>query len=286
MFIPEFENIQVKLKTTQQCGRWKNKLGYLPNPNELISVHWSVLKTTSYRRNRILVTCDECKKNFKKRICDLDESISAHLCKTCTIKGERNPQFRKPYSLNAKIGITNWFQKNGNPFTWESTKAKIKNKNGWKITAEKNRGSHRTVDSKIKMSTAAKLAFKKGTRVPSNRWGTAKILYYNGIAYQSSYELRFLKYVDSINKLNLIERGPIIEYLGPDEKIHNYFIDYRIKNTNTCIEIKSSYLLKKYPELTKLKKEAAGKIVDYHLILDNKFDKIDALFIDNTERAL
>jgi hypothetical protein len=129
---------------------------------------------------------------------------------------------------------------------------------------------------KDKISKSSIESFKAGRRKVSSGWGNIKIKNYNGIDYQSSYELRFLKFLESINKLNIIERGPIISYFV-DDKEHTYHSDFRIKNSNIVFEIKSTYVWNRKLETNLLKKEAAEKIYQYFIILDNNFQKIESI---------
>lgn len=97
---------------------------------------------------------------------------------------------------------------------------------------------------------------------------------YKNIDYQSSYELKFLLFVDELGMLDLIERGPKIIYKDKENKEHSYFSDFKIKNSNIVFEIKSTYTWKKNLEINLLKKEASEKIYNYILVFDNKFNKI------------
>jgi Na+/phosphate symporter len=54
-----------------------------------------------------------------------------------------------------------------------------------------------------------------------------------------------------------------------------------IKNTNIVFEIKSTYIWKKYYEKNILKKEAAEKLYQYHLIMDNNFEILLSLLEKN-----
>ena len=60
-----------------------------------------------------------------------------------------------------------------------------------------------------------------------------------------------------------------------DDIKHSYFSDYKIKNTNIVIEIKSKYMWKKNFKINIAKKEYAEKLYDCNLIIDNDFNKIN-----------
>ena len=175
---------------------------------------------------------------------------------------------------NTKISLKKFRDENANPFTWKSTKDKIKDANVWEKIAKKNTGKTRTDETKKLQSKSALLAFKEGRRVPCKRWGKTLIKQYKGIDYQSSYELKFLQIIDEEKLLDYIERGPIIEYLDKQNKMHNYFVDYKLKNTNIVFEIKSTFIWKKNLEINLIKKEATEKIYKFVLIMDNKFNKL------------
>jgi len=278
MYIKEYENVEVVLTHYTQPDRWKKTLGYRPNINEPFLVHWSLLKSKrDYRIKFIKVKCDDCGVIFERRIRDLKPDKNEHFCTKCQNKGDRNGNFGKPNN-NAKIGLKKWLNENGNPFTWESSKQKIKEKQGWIKMAEKRKGTKLSDDIKKRMSDAAIKAFKEGRRKPNSGWGRIRIKQYNGIDYQSSYELKFLKFVESIGKFDLIERGPRISYFDDSGKEHNYYIDYRIKNTNIVFEIKSSYLWNKKRNINEIKMNESKKYYDYNLIINNNFKNIKKIF--------
>lgn len=279
MYIEEFEKVDVVLKDYRQPVRWIKTIGYKPELNKPFKVHWSLLKTKAeYRIKFINVKCDDCGSLFERRIRDLDPNKDYHLCGKCQNKGERNGQFGKPISVNAINGVKKWMDENGNPFTWESSKKKIKEKNGWAKQNWKIGFKHSDI-SKEKMSLSAIKAFKEGRRAPNSGWCKIKTKQYNGLDYQGSYELRFLKYIESLGKLELIERGPRIDYIDADGKIHNYYIDYRIKGEDVVFEIKSNYIWNKNKEVNEIKMREAEKKYKYYLIMNNNFEKIKDLFI-------
>jgi hypothetical protein len=75
----------------------------------------------------------------------------------------------------------------------------------------------------------------------------------------------------------MLERGPVIEYVDDNGLTHNYFSDFKIKNTNIVIEIKSSYMWQKNQRINELKKETSEKIYNYIVIKDNNFSEFDSL---------
>ena len=263
MYLKEFENVEIILKHYSQPSRWEKTLGFKPELNKIYWIHWSLLKTKKdYRRRFIKIKCDDCNDIIERRIRDLDPNNYHHLCNKCMNKGERNGMYGKENSEKQKLAHHEWIEKNGNPFTWESSIKKIKEKNVWLKVAEKNRGKKRTQETKNLMSSSAIKAFKEGRRIPTKSWGKIKIRQYNGIDYQSKYELNFLKFLELINKFHLIERGPRISYYLNDIE-HNYYVDYKIKNTDIVFEIKSTYYWEKYLKLNEIKKIESEKNYQY-----------------------
>lgn len=281
MYLKEFENVEIILKHYSQPSRWEKTLGFKPELNKSYSVHWSLLKTKKdYRRKFIKIKCDDCEKIFEKSIRNLDSDNNYHLCCECIKKGERNGMYGKENSEKQKLAHHKWMEKNGNPFTWESVKKIIKEKE--KETTKKRLlkviGQKRSEETKLKMSLSSLRSFKEGRSKPNTGWGKITIRQYNGIDYQSTYELNFLKYLESINKFHLIERGPRISYIDLDEKEHNYFIDYRIKNTDIVFEIKSTYVWNKHITTNENKQKYAEKLYDYYIVMDNNFEDVNKLF--------
>lgn len=277
MFIKEKEFVNIKITSKSQATKLSKKLNKKIIIGDIISFHWSVLKSTKNRVLSIEVGCDDCGNVHKRRIRDLSVDNPIHYCLSCGKKGVRNPQYGLSCSDEAKIGLKNWIDINGNPFTWKSSILKIKEKNPWLKVAKKNTGKKRNDDTKNKMSVSALKAFKEGRRVPCNRWGKTIIKQYNGIDYQSSYELRFLRELERLNLFDKIERGPEIQYIDYDGKERTYFSDFKIKESNIVFEIKSSYIWNKGLATNLLKKEAAEKLYDYNIIIDNKFNLLNKI---------
>jgi hypothetical protein len=280
MYIKEFEYINVVFKTQQQASRWTNKLNYLIEKNKLINLHWSLLKKSTFRTMYVKVKCDDCGYIIDRRIRDLDIDKNYHLCNKCMNKGTRNRQYGVEKTQLQIDSVKKFNRENGNPFSWDSVKNKLKIKQieTTKKVVGKNIGKKRTNEIKKKMSDGIKLAYKLGKIKRGNGYSNIKTLKYNNIPYQGTYELNFLKFVEKYNKLDLIERGPIISYFINNDE-HTYLIDYKLKNTNIVFEIKSVYYWKKAEDINIIKKETAEKLYDYYLIIDNNFNNIEYLFI-------
>lgn len=77
---------------------------------------------------------------------------------------------------------------------------------------EANRGKKRSDYTKKKMSNSALLAFKEGRRNATSGWVKKHTKEYKNIKYQSKYELYFLQYIETLNKLDEIEPGPKVQY--------------------------------------------------------------------------
>jgi hypothetical protein len=279
MYIKEFEYVNVIFNTEMQASRWSNKLKFIIKKDELIKLHWTILKKSTFRILFIKVKCDDCGDIIDRRIRDLDVNKNYHLCTKCMNKGSRNGQYGVEKTQLQIDSVKKFMNEKGNPFTWDSVKVIIKNKQieTTKKVVSKNIGKKRTNETKQKMSDGMKLAYKLGKKISGNGYSNIKILKYNDISYQGSYELKFLKFVEKYNKLNLIERGPTISYFINNEE-HSYLIDYKLKDTNIVFEIKSTYYWKKSKEVNITKKETAEKLYDYYLVMDNNFNNIEHLF--------
>lgn len=277
MYIKEFEEIEIVI-TTRNSKIWTKKLGYTPKINEPLKIHWSLANSSSFRTQCIKLQCDDCAIIYERRIKDLKIEETTHYCIACKNKGNRNGMFGKPCSKQSKEGLKKFFEKHGNPFTWESTKKKIREANVWEKAAKSNTGKKRSKEQRKKQSEAALQAFKDGRRVPSKRWGKTIVQQYNGIDYQSSYELKFLQLAESYGLLTKIKRGPHITYKDENNKKHTYFVDYQLQDSNIIFEIKSSFIWSKHIKTNELKQKAAKKKFNYILIIDNRFNKTKKIF--------
>jgi hypothetical protein len=141
-------------------------------------------------------------------------------------------------------------------------------------------GSKRSEETRKKMSESIRLAYKEGRLKPGRGYSNIRVKYYKGVHYQGTYELKFLKYVERFCKLELIDRGPRIQYKLNDGE-HTYLVDYMIKNTNIIFEIKSSYYWKKNEKINIIKKEIAEKVYNYNLVMNNDFSLIEKYFMED-----
>lgn len=277
MYIPEYEKVEIVLKKIDI--RWIKKIGTY-EVNKPIIVDWKSIKNSSFRKLKIKVKCDDCGLIHERRIRDLNETINIHYCKKCLNKGFRNPSYGKKMPSKTKDSLNEWRMNNNNPFTWESSKEKIKEKNPWEKISNLNKGKKRSKETRKIMSESALLAFKEGRRKYNSGWSKKHIRYYKGISYMSKYELNFLLYMESINMLEKIENGPQVQYIN-NNKDHTYFIDFILKGTKIVFEIKSTYYWNKKIEINLLKMEAASKLYTYNLVMDNNFDNIKEIINEN-----
>lgn len=278
MYIEEKEIIEIVISDKSKT-KWEKKIGKKIDGNA-IEVHWSLLKGSTFRTISIDLICDDCNMIHKRRIRDLDPENKIHYCKKCTNKGERNANFGKPCSEKSKEATRKYMKINGNPFTWESTKMKIRESKPWEKAHKANIGSKRSDDVKIKMSRSAIKAFKDGRRSPTSGWAKKHTRDYKGLKYQSNYELNFIKYLEDKGKFNLIEPGPTITYFDNTGSEHVYFIDFKIKNSNIVFEVKSCYYWEKKREINIIKRETASKIYEFYIVMDNDFTQVDKLIKD------
>jgi hypothetical protein len=219
MFIKDNQTFRIKIKNTRNKGFYKKILKEEVKIGDEFDVHWSLLKTSSHRREKIEVSCDGCGKIIKKRLCDLDKNINKHLCASCNKKGERNPAYGKPIHPNTKKGLKKFMEERGNPFTWPEVKEKIREKNPWKIVAEKNTGRKNTPETIKKMRIAAinYIKNKNGSIVPRYNYKACK--FFDDLSKEHNWNLRHA------------ENGGefYIKDLG-------YFLDAYDKNRNIVVE--------------------------------------------------
>lgn len=64
---------------------------------------------------------------------------------------------------------------------------------------------------------------------------------YNGVLYDSSWEVELAKRLESLNETFERPKSPI-KYVGSDGKEHNYFPDFYLPNRCVFVEVKNPYL--------------------------------------------
>lgn len=281
MYIKEYEMVKIILENEVQIKKWRNSTKIDIIKNVPFEIHWSVLKTKKEERKLFIkVECNDCGIIYERRIRDLDINNNIHFCRKCIHKGDRGPSFGKSINSGLKEACAKMNIEGNNPFTWNSVKKILKEKEKETIAkiVAKTTGQKRSEETKNKMSIGIINAYKIGKLKPGNGWTNVKVKQYKNLDYQGTYELKFLQFVEKLGKLDYIERGPIISYIF-EGKEHNYFSDFRIKDTNIVFEIKSSYFWKKNEEVNITKKEQAETMYNYNLVMDNNFNKIKNFFI-------
>lgn len=71
---------------------------------------------------------------------------------------------------------------------------------------------------------------------------------YNGVLYDSSWEVEFAKRLDFLGVSFERPKNPI-QYIGADGLQHNYFPDFWVPQLQKFVEIKNSYLFEKDPKV-------------------------------------
>ena len=108
-----------------------------------------------------------------------------------------------------------------------------------------------------------------------------KIVYYNEkLYYQSSYEKDFLDYLNNLDMLDLVERGPYIKYnyLGKSKR---HYPDFYLHKFNLIIEIKSCYYYNKFLDINNAKMAECIKNGYNYIFIINKNYKLLDNIIEN-----
>lgn len=273
--------IKYELKSNIQVTKWNKKFGTAYKKGDIIEVDYFLLKTMrDYRRRPLLCKCDKCGRTYKIRLCTLaNQSTEKTLCLHCKKEKELNPMFGKKESYETKKKISDKLSGKNNPMFGKHLKDYMSEAkyNSWR---EKSKGNKRACGKRTKeqcehIRKRVIEGYADGSRKRFH--GNASKGFYKNILYQGTYELNFLKYLDSIKKLNLIERGPSIEYTDSNGLKHFYLSDYFIKSLNLVIEIKSSYFWNLHEDINILKMNAALKKYNYLLIINNDFNQLNKI---------
>ena len=274
MFINKEEKIKLEANGSSRIG-FLNKKGFENiKKGDILEIPWYFLKTSSYRRFRLELKCDECGCEFKNRIENLNENIEKHYCSSCSKKQEKNPMFEiVPWNKGEKLPQ---FSGENNPAKRKEVRDKIsKAKKGHPSSML---GKHHSENSKFKISCSNQISIKEawesGKMTFHSKYAQSKIKIYKDKKYQGLYELDFLKEMEKYGILTLIERGPAIKYIDKNNKERLYLIDYQIKGTNILIEIKSSYTKTLDFENILNKERYAKEYGDYIMIVDKDYSLI------------
>lgn len=272
MFVDKKKTFKIEIKSNIQIGTYKKYNFNNLKIGDVIFIPWYFLKTSKFRKEKLELICDDCNKNYKSRIQNLDENINEHYCSSCFQKGERHYNYGKPQHINTKKGVIDMLLTN-NPAKRPEVREKLSiSRKGKPGNGLGSKHPH-SEETKNKLSISVKKAWKDGKfKKIQDSFGQTNTQIYKDIEYQGSYELNFLKYVEKLGYLHLIERGPKIKYINKDGENKIYFSDFRLKTSNIIFEIKSTYILGLHKENYYLKESAAKEKYDYNLVLDNNFE--------------
>ena len=139
-----------------------------------------------------------------------------------------------------------------------------------------------TEATKLLMSKTRIEGFANGSISYPQGWRSQLSTEYKGYHCQSSYEVDFLKHAESFGKLHLIEKGPILPYYcNTENKMRKYVVDFKIKDTNILIEVKSTWILNNHLENYNDKKQSTiNKNYNLFLVLDKDYSEIDKILKD------
>jgi len=104
MYIKENEDIKIDVLNTKKKRYLEKLLNKEITIGSEYNIHWSLLKKSTLRRNKIKVLCDGCSKIIEKRLQDCDVKINEHFCRSCGKKGEKNGIFGLIGEDNPKYG--------------------------------------------------------------------------------------------------------------------------------------------------------------------------------------
>lgn len=93
MYIKEYEFFNIFVLNKKKKQFLDKILNIQSEVGEEYKVHWSFLKKSSLRRNKIKVKCDDCQNIIEKRLCDIYIEKNEHFCRSCGKKGNRNGIF-------------------------------------------------------------------------------------------------------------------------------------------------------------------------------------------------
>ena len=99
-----------------------------------------------------------------------------------------------------------------------------------------------------------------------------KTKYYNGIIYQSSYDLYFIKKIEELGLIEFLSRGNTVHYTF-EGKNHKYYIDFKLNDYQ--IEIKSSFTYNKNKQINDIKFNKAKEIYGNSFLVLTDIEEID-----------
>lgn len=137
---------------------------------------------------------------------------------------------------------------------WETSKSGFgTHRNGCSFNPDRRpfKGHSQSEETKKKLSEI-------GLKNPYRRL-MRKTQLYNGILYDSGWEVELAKRLESLGIAFERPKTPI-KYVGVDEKEHNYFPDFYLPNRNVFIEVKNPYLFEKDSKVQMLRAKRSNII--------------------------
>ena len=154
----------------------------------------------------------------------------------------------------------------------KKVKDKIKETNIFKYGVE-NTFQYQPFKDKVKEDNLVKYGVEYYTQTTECRkkfFSSLSYKKYNGLVYQTSYELNFLEFCFE-NNIVVTDEVPRIDY-SFEGKIHYYFPDFYIPEKKLIIEIKSYYWMEKLKQKNIAKREhTLQKGYNYILIMDKNY---------------
>lgn len=227
-------NINVKILSARSRGMANTKYGIKCNIGDIISVPCIKLKTSSYRKEKMLISYDECGIEFYRQIRDANDNIN--LCNSCGKKGNRNLAFGKPAHRNTINGLKKWRSENENQAKRPDIRKKISNS----VKGNKN-CLNRIISSETrkKISDSNKKTFSSSEMLNSlriRRITEMQKYIFNGNQVIPSYNPKACKIIDEYGK----ENGYNFQHAMNGGEYHikelGYFVDVYDKNKNTLLE--------------------------------------------------
>lgn len=251
------DNINIKILSARGRGIANKKYDVKCNISDTISVPWEKLKTSSYRKEKILISCDSCEKKFHRQIRDVNNN--KNLCKSCSKTGDKNPAFGKPAHPNTITGVKKWMKENGNP----AKRPEIRKKISEAVKGNKNMlGHHHSEETRTKISNSNKKIFgsvemRKTIRL--RRIAEMQRDIFNGNQIIPSYNPIACKLMDEYGNKNGYKFQHAMNGGEHHIKELGYFVDGYDKNKNTVLE----YQEKKHNNMVEKDLKRKNEIIDF-----------------------
>lgn len=238
--------------------------------------------------------CEEC-----GRLCTYNVYKRKRFCSRECISSNRGTYKKKIETMKKTHGVENIFQLDSTKKKIETTCLKkygVKSptqseeiKNKIKKTCLEKYGSENFLSSKIhrkrmKEKMIEKYGVDHNMKSPElflkNMNSRGAVRQYRHLLYQSEYELKFIKFIESLRLLEKLKNGPTIEYLV-DNYQYSYHSDFIIEELNLIVEIKSSwyydkngrdFIMKKFNEAKK--RACLDKGYDFIFVINNNFNEV------------